>query len=64
MDDAHDSDDVRDRLNDQIERLKIALVDVKMLVVGAAPPRWDNSFETTTTRERIADICDRALGIE
>jgi predicted Zn-dependent protease len=44
-------------------KLRSALREVKNLVVGEARPRWDNSYETTVTRGKIADICDGVIGV-
>lgn len=56
--------ELRDKAEAEIERLRAALSNIKILTTGDARPRWDNSFETTTTRGMIADLCDHALGIQ
>jgi hypothetical protein len=34
------------------------ITQVRMLCAGEAHPRWDNSFQTTTTRWRILDLTE------
>lgn len=34
------------------------ITQVRMLLAGEAHPRWDNSFQTTTTRGRILDLTE------
>lgn len=48
-------------LRARITKLETALQQIKDMVVGEKVPNWQDTLSTTSSRVKIADICDLVL---